>query len=220
MYDKLVWIRLYNLPIEYWGDISLEKIGHSLGTLLEIDEGIVEKDLYIYTRLKIVAVKEVPSHITLISSEGKWIQQVEVEKEITVYNQCGSKFHFERECRLFVRRAKRRFSQKAKSKQFWVEKNKPLQNVLCLPSTSRSGKEVIGKTSSNCTDSKKEVSTVQNSERMVENRVMVWTTSILDVSTNLLMSFWAEPREVGAEEASNKSEKEAQKKALLVYWTS
>ncbi|GLJ58896.1 hypothetical protein SUGI_1483330 [Cryptomeria japonica] len=138
VYDKHVWIRLYNLPIEYWGDISKEKIGRSLGTLLEDDEGIVEKDLYIYAWLKIAAVKELPSYITLITSRESG------------YN------------RLFVRRARRRFSQKVKSKQFWVEKNKPLQNFLCLPSILGSGKEVIGTISGNCTDSRKEVLTVPN----------------------------------------------------------
>ncbi|GLJ52594.1 hypothetical protein SUGI_1119290 [Cryptomeria japonica] len=37
-YDKPVWIRLYNLPIEYWNKACLEMIKRSLGTLLEIDE--------------------------------------------------------------------------------------------------------------------------------------------------------------------------------------
>ncbi|GLJ29641.1 hypothetical protein SUGI_0584460 [Cryptomeria japonica] len=57
VYETLVWIKLYNLPIEYWGDSSLEKIGRMLGTLLEIDEEIIENDSYIYVGMKIVAVK-------------------------------------------------------------------------------------------------------------------------------------------------------------------
>ncbi|GLJ17377.1 hypothetical protein SUGI_0301850 [Cryptomeria japonica] len=100
VYDKLVWIRLYNLPIEYWGDHSLEKIGRSLGTLLEIGEDIVEKDLYTYDWLKIAAVKEIPTYIFLISLEGKWKQQVEIEKDIMTCNRCGSRFHSERDCRI------------------------------------------------------------------------------------------------------------------------
>ncbi|GLJ36868.1 hypothetical protein SUGI_0744910 [Cryptomeria japonica] len=42
VYDKLVWIRLYNLPIEYWSEACLETIKRSLGTLLEIYEDIIE----------------------------------------------------------------------------------------------------------------------------------------------------------------------------------
>ncbi|GLJ42861.1 hypothetical protein SUGI_0888490 [Cryptomeria japonica] len=34
VYDKPVWIRLFNLPIEYWSESSLEKIGRTLRTLL------------------------------------------------------------------------------------------------------------------------------------------------------------------------------------------
>ncbi|GLJ49019.1 hypothetical protein SUGI_1034140 [Cryptomeria japonica] len=51
VYDSLVWIRLYNLPIESWDDVVLEKIGRSLGTLLEIDEQIIENNLYKFVRL-------------------------------------------------------------------------------------------------------------------------------------------------------------------------
>ncbi|GLJ41733.1 hypothetical protein SUGI_0863700 [Cryptomeria japonica] len=133
VYDKLVWIRLYNIPIEYWGDQSLEKIGRSFRTLLEIDDDIVEKDLYTYAWLKIAAVKEIPTYIFLISSEGKWKQQVEIEKDITVCNHCGSRFHSERDCILFVRRAWRRSSQRTKPKKHWAKKNKTSTEVLCLP---------------------------------------------------------------------------------------
>ncbi|GLJ22218.1 hypothetical protein SUGI_0417550 [Cryptomeria japonica] len=51
VYDSRVWIRLYNLPIEYWDDVVLEKIGRSLGTLLDIDEQIIENNLYKFARL-------------------------------------------------------------------------------------------------------------------------------------------------------------------------
>ncbi|GLJ54520.1 hypothetical protein SUGI_1170880 [Cryptomeria japonica] len=46
-YDRIIWIRLYNLPIEYWDESSLERIGTLLGTLLEIDEELVENDSYL-----------------------------------------------------------------------------------------------------------------------------------------------------------------------------
>ncbi|GLJ53489.1 hypothetical protein SUGI_1141170 [Cryptomeria japonica] len=70
VYDSPVWIRLYNLPIEYWDDVVLEKIGRSLGTLLEVDEQIIENNLYKYARLWIVAVQRILSHITLSTKLG------------------------------------------------------------------------------------------------------------------------------------------------------
>ncbi|GLJ48891.1 hypothetical protein SUGI_1031190 [Cryptomeria japonica] len=36
-YERPIWIRLNNLPLEYWSEEALEKIGRSLGTLMEID---------------------------------------------------------------------------------------------------------------------------------------------------------------------------------------
>ncbi|GLJ25186.1 hypothetical protein SUGI_0481710 [Cryptomeria japonica] len=107
LYDKPVWIRMYNLPMEYWGEKCLEKIGRSLGMLLEIDEEIIEKDSYIYAQLKIAAVKEIPSQISLVSSARVWLQQVEIEKEIIPCSRCGSKMHLEEACRMFVRKARR-----------------------------------------------------------------------------------------------------------------
>ncbi|GLJ29421.1 hypothetical protein SUGI_0580060 [Cryptomeria japonica] len=92
-YDKPMWIHLYNLPIEYWSEAYLEMIRRSLGTLLEIDEEIVEGDLYTYARLKIAAIKAIPSLVMLLTADGNWKQHFEIEKEIEVCSQCGSKFH-------------------------------------------------------------------------------------------------------------------------------
>ncbi|GLJ25338.1 hypothetical protein SUGI_0485160 [Cryptomeria japonica] len=37
VYSRLKWASLYNLPIKYWGEAYLEKIGRMLGTALEIN---------------------------------------------------------------------------------------------------------------------------------------------------------------------------------------
>lgn len=107
IYDRPVWIRMYDLPMEYWGENCLEKIGRSLGTLLEIDEELIEKDSCVYARLKIAAVKEIPPQISLVSSAGVWLQQVEIEKDIIPCSRCGSIMHIEAECRMYVRKARR-----------------------------------------------------------------------------------------------------------------
>ncbi|GLJ30115.1 hypothetical protein SUGI_0595610 [Cryptomeria japonica] len=73
VYNHPVWICLYNLPLEYWNDSCLEKIGRSLGTLIDIDNGIMESDSYLYTRMKIVAVKKIPSNLSLLSGDNVWM---------------------------------------------------------------------------------------------------------------------------------------------------
>ncbi|GLJ40780.1 hypothetical protein SUGI_0843340 [Cryptomeria japonica] len=122
VYDKPVWIRLYNLLIEYWSKVCLEMIGRSLGTLLEIDEEIVEGDLYTYARLKLAAIKTIPSLVMLLTADGGWKQHMEIEKEIGVFSRCGSKFQSTDKCRLFVRKAFKRPHKKPK--QVWKAKEK------------------------------------------------------------------------------------------------
>ncbi|GLJ25426.1 hypothetical protein SUGI_0486950 [Cryptomeria japonica] len=74
VYKEPIWIRLYNLPMEYWGEASLECIGRSLGTLLEVDEDIIENESYLYARIKIVVIKKVPTTMFLKVGERRWKQ--------------------------------------------------------------------------------------------------------------------------------------------------
>ncbi|GLJ43354.1 hypothetical protein SUGI_0900550 [Cryptomeria japonica] len=116
--------------MEYWGENCLEKIGRSLGTLLETDEVLLEKDSYIYARLKIAVVKEIPPQILLISSAGVWIQQLEIEKDITPCPRCGSKMHREGDCSMYVKKAQRNNFPKQPNKHHWVKK------IVKLPVTN------------------------------------------------------------------------------------
>ncbi|GLJ38028.1 hypothetical protein SUGI_0774230 [Cryptomeria japonica] len=65
-YDSPIWVRLYNLLIKYWNEECLDKIGRSLGTLMEVDEDISDGDQYVYARMKIVNVMEVLRRIGLV----------------------------------------------------------------------------------------------------------------------------------------------------------
>ncbi|GLJ23816.1 hypothetical protein SUGI_0451970 [Cryptomeria japonica] len=142
VYETPVWIRLFNLPIKYWGDQCLEKIGRTLGTLLEIDEEIIESDSYIYARMKIAAVEQIPSHIKLRTINGIWKQGIEIEKELFVCQRCGSKTHQAKRCRIFVHRAyntKQRTEDKEKAlwlKKINEQKQRPTAVNKSLPDAS------------------------------------------------------------------------------------
>ncbi|GLJ17683.1 hypothetical protein SUGI_0308530 [Cryptomeria japonica] len=143
VYETLVWIRLFNLPIEYWGDQCLEKIGRTLSTLLEIDEEVIESDSYIYARMKIVVVEQIPPHINLRTANGIWKQGIEIEKELSVCQRCGSKTRQTKRCRMFVRRAfntKQRTEDKEKA--LWLrkmneQKQRPTATSDSLSDTSK-----------------------------------------------------------------------------------
>ncbi|GLJ49268.1 hypothetical protein SUGI_1040970 [Cryptomeria japonica] len=108
MYKEPIWIRLYNLPMEYWVDSSLECIGRSLGTLLAVDEEIIENDSYLYARIKIVAIKKFPSIIYLKAGERHWKKQVEVEHPSPCHEQSGFKDQVSEDCSIFVKLTKKR----------------------------------------------------------------------------------------------------------------
>ncbi|GLJ40726.1 hypothetical protein SUGI_0841860 [Cryptomeria japonica] len=105
IYTAPVWIRLYNLPIEYWSENVLEKISRTLGTLLEVDFDD-EEGLCKIARLRIDAVKRIHVSLTLLTANRDWRQQVENEKEIKQCPRCGRKFHGLEDCKMFVRKAK------------------------------------------------------------------------------------------------------------------
>ncbi|GLJ50071.1 hypothetical protein SUGI_1064930 [Cryptomeria japonica] len=104
-YFEPVWIYLYNLLIEYWSEELWQKIGRTLGTLLEIDFDD-EEDICKSARMRIAVVKSIPESITLVSECGEWIQKVEIEKNLARCPRCGSKFHGEKECKMYVRKAR------------------------------------------------------------------------------------------------------------------
>ncbi|GLJ25772.1 hypothetical protein SUGI_0493350 [Cryptomeria japonica] len=120
IYESPIWIRLFNLPIEYWGDLCLEKIGRSLGTLLELDEGIIENDSYVYARMRIATVKQIPSCLDLITANGIWKQNIEIEKDLKECQRCGSRSHPTKKYRIYVRRAKKKIQKD--EKMVWLEK--------------------------------------------------------------------------------------------------
>ncbi|XP_057833259.2 uncharacterized protein LOC131044012 [Cryptomeria japonica] len=120
IYDKPIWICLFNLPSEYWSNPCLERIGRTLGTLLEINEAIIDADLYTYARLKIAVVKEIPSSISIITKEGRWVQQVEIEKDITPCTRCGSRRHPIERCGMFVKKVFK--NPPNKSSKVWNQK--------------------------------------------------------------------------------------------------
>lgn len=139
MYKEPIWIRLYNLPMEYWGDSSLECIGRSLGTLLVVDEEIIENDSYLYARIKIVAVKKVPSFIYLKADERSWKQQVEVEHPSPCRDRSVFKDQVAEDCSSFGKSAKK-WIQKEGDRKSVTKTVSPEQEIQQKPASPRLSK--------------------------------------------------------------------------------
>ncbi|GLJ44199.1 hypothetical protein SUGI_0922680 [Cryptomeria japonica] len=74
--EKPLWLRFYNMPMEYWAGGCLEKIDRTLGTLMNIDMEILEGDFEKYMMIQAVVVKEIPKQITLMVHGSKWLQTI------------------------------------------------------------------------------------------------------------------------------------------------
>ncbi|GLJ29485.1 hypothetical protein SUGI_0581170 [Cryptomeria japonica] len=101
-YDTPIWIRLYNLPIKFWNEECLDKIGRSLSTLMEVDEDISDGDLYIFARMKIAVVRKVPRKICLYVNGCPWSHDIEVEKNKMFCLKCRPRDHCKLDCKTEV----------------------------------------------------------------------------------------------------------------------
>ncbi|GLJ07515.1 hypothetical protein SUGI_0068620 [Cryptomeria japonica] len=182
-YDKPMWICLYNLPIKYWSEGCLEMIRRSLGMLLEIDEEIVEGDLYTYTRIKVVAIREIPSEIMLHMTDGNWKQQLEIEKEIEVCPWCGRKLHFITNCRMFKRKAFKPSGKKIE--QVWRAKEKSQGQEIFLLEGPRSSN---GKEEHNGCLNTPSKNTPIGDDQILGNDIVVYPNEELTVEENLQFS--------------------------------
>ncbi|GLJ23464.1 hypothetical protein SUGI_0444240 [Cryptomeria japonica] len=105
-YNKPMWIRLNNLPLEYWIEEALTKIGRSLGTLMSINSEIALGDSYKYARLQLAAVRKIPSLTKLCAFGMEWIQSVEVKEENFFCSNCGRRNHSSVNCKILKREDK------------------------------------------------------------------------------------------------------------------
>ncbi|GLJ39260.1 hypothetical protein SUGI_0801140 [Cryptomeria japonica] len=135
VYSAPIWIRLYNLPIEYWSEVILEKIDRTLGTLLGVDFDD-EDDLCKYASLRIAVVKRIPESVTFLTSRSEWRQQVDIEKETKQCPRCGSKFHRLDACKMFVRKGRNVLR---KPTQFWRWKLENSIKTVTYQEEKRSG---------------------------------------------------------------------------------
>lgn len=76
-----MWIKIPNLPLQYWFDSCFEAIGNSLCKFLLTDDGSLN---LLHTNFAGVLVEmdtsmDLPSEISISTSKGSWLQSVDYE---------------------------------------------------------------------------------------------------------------------------------------------
>lgn len=91
------WVRLYNIPFEYWSGNCLKRIGDTLGQTIEVDTRNCES--LIYARIRVITIEEIPKEIILINGNENWSQSLEIEKLAFFCMRCKRRNHNVTECR-------------------------------------------------------------------------------------------------------------------------
>lgn len=71
----------------------IEKLGRTLGTLINVDEEIIDGDSYLYLRIQVGAVCKIQSEILLCVDGEHRVILAEVEEDRFFCLRCGSKSH-------------------------------------------------------------------------------------------------------------------------------
>ncbi|GLJ20813.1 hypothetical protein SUGI_0379450 [Cryptomeria japonica] len=79
--ETTIWLCIYNLPTEFWGDGFLKSIGSKLGNLLYLDNPLEDQTMGTYFRICVSIPMEakIPSEIELMSKVGNWTQLIDRE---------------------------------------------------------------------------------------------------------------------------------------------
>lgn len=95
-----IWLCLYNLPKEYWNEESFQAIGNKLGFYIKADEAIESKYFSIYAQICIgwKPHDPLPADIEIITNEGEWLQNIEIEETSERCKYCKKDGHSKDTC--------------------------------------------------------------------------------------------------------------------------
>ncbi|XP_057850395.2 uncharacterized protein LOC131060950 [Cryptomeria japonica] len=95
-----VWLRLYNLPREYWNEDFFQALGNKMGFFIRADEAIETKDFSMYARICIGWKPHypLPEQVEIITNAGQWLQKIEMEESNETCQLCKKEGHSEETC--------------------------------------------------------------------------------------------------------------------------
>lgn len=104
-----VWVRIYELSMEYWKPDFLYDIAKGIGTPLRIDKKTLDKELGLYARILVDVdfAKEIPEQILIQRKDFEFFVYIEYERCPSFCKQCGVVGHELSQCRS-MRREERR----------------------------------------------------------------------------------------------------------------
>lgn len=95
-----VWIRLYNLPHEYWKEEVFKSISDKLGRFIKSDEAIDKLNSCMYARIYVMLKPHpgLPKIVEITSPMVLWRQEIEVEEIMVKCKLCKDWGHEDHDC--------------------------------------------------------------------------------------------------------------------------
>lgn len=96
----LVWIRLFSLPIDYWGMNALKQIGDQLGTFIKASEATLQNKYTSYARIcvEMDVSGALYEGLCLEYRDDNYFQAIDYEKILFRCRKCHEHGHLIREC--------------------------------------------------------------------------------------------------------------------------
>ncbi|XP_059074952.1 uncharacterized protein LOC131049015 [Cryptomeria japonica] len=95
-----MWIRLYNLPHEYWKEEIFKSVGEKIGRFIKSNEAVDKLSSCMYARIYVMWKTHLglPKVVEMRSPKGVWRQDIEIEEIIVKCKICKEWGHEDRDC--------------------------------------------------------------------------------------------------------------------------
>ena len=118
-----VWIRLFSLPMDYWGLNALMQIGNKLGTFIKASEATLQKRYTSYARLCIEMDVSGALHdgLWLEYRDEEYFQPIDYEQIPFRCRKCHEHGHLSRECPLNKKEEDKGTAKNNKDKETFIK---------------------------------------------------------------------------------------------------
>ncbi|GLJ44976.1 hypothetical protein SUGI_0946760 [Cryptomeria japonica] len=96
----LFWVRLYNIPSEYWNTEVLKEIGNCFGSFISVDEILEDRIWGSFARIcvNIDQISSMPDKIRIMGNVEGWTQRIDREDQMFICPKCFLREHIGVDC--------------------------------------------------------------------------------------------------------------------------
>lgn len=116
----LIWVRIYNLPLQFWSERVLEGIGNNIGKYIKTDLERIYERVYTFACIcvEVDLSKGLSDNIRLIYKQKNWLQVLDYENTAFRCRFCRQTGHLQSTCPE-AKKVNSKKKQKGKQRKGW-----------------------------------------------------------------------------------------------------